>query len=461
MQRQTIFIIDDDPNIGKTLSDILTAKGYDVSAAGSGKEGLDLLKQTPANLVIIDLGLPDISGLEVLGMIKAGNPFTEAIILTGNASLDSAIEATNRGAFSYLLKPYDIDQLIVHIRRAFEKQQAQEEIALHNTELKKINTELQILNEISLAISKTIELNELLQGVLQVIANMDIFETKSVGAAFLVEEGRLRLVASIGYLDSGPEICNGTRTGECLCGLAVKTGQVLVSKNSGSDARHCTMRTDIADHGHIIIPLKLPGKVIGVISLQTHTGMQVSEQTLRLLSTLGNQIGIAVNNAHLYEEAKDHSLHDPLTGLANRRFMQIELEKKFKYVERYGWQLAIIMIDIDFFKKYNDERGHVEGDRLLVAVANLLLREIRTSDYVFRYGGEEFLIIFPRSDRALLLEAAERLRKSVETNTEVTISIGIAMWHKDMANIQSLIASADTALYKAKQEGRNRVILAE
>ncbi|MFH0976476.1 MAG: response regulator [Spirochaetota bacterium] len=153
MQKQMILIIDDDSNIRKTLSDVLTVKGFDVSSACNGEEGLDLLKQIQANLVIVDLGLPDMPGLDVLGRIKADNPYTEAIILTGNASLDSAIEATNRGAFSYLTKPYDIDQLLLHIRRALEKQESQEKIAAHNIELEYIN---KILRETNAQLAKEV-----------------------------------------------------------------------------------------------------------------------------------------------------------------------------------------------------------------------------------------------------------------------------------------------------------------
>jgi DNA-binding NtrC family response regulator len=142
MEKQKILIIDDDLNIRKTLSDILNIKGYETFTVSNGTEGADFLKRSPVNLVIIDLGLPDISGLEVLSRVKADNPFIEAIILTGNASLDSAIEATNKGAFSYLLKPYDMEQLMLHIRRAIEKQEAQQIITRHNIELKRINAQL-------------------------------------------------------------------------------------------------------------------------------------------------------------------------------------------------------------------------------------------------------------------------------------------------------------------------------
>jgi PAS domain S-box-containing protein len=128
MKKQQILIIDDDSNIRKTLSDILKVKGYEPLIAKNGTEGLELLRRSSVNLVLIDLGLPDMSGIEVLGRVKAAHPATEAIILTGQASLDSAIEATNKGAFSYLLKPYEIDQLMLHIRHALEKHETEEEL---------------------------------------------------------------------------------------------------------------------------------------------------------------------------------------------------------------------------------------------------------------------------------------------------------------------------------------------
>ena len=154
VEKQQILIIDDDPNIRKTLSDILKVKGYEPLIAKNGAEGLELLRQSPVNLVMIDLGLPDMSGLEVLSRVKADHPSTEAIILTGNASLGSAIEATNKGAFSYLQKPYEIDPLLLHIRRALEKHEAGEKIVRHSLELEKMNAQLsekniELANEIA------------------------------------------------------------------------------------------------------------------------------------------------------------------------------------------------------------------------------------------------------------------------------------------------------------------------
>lgn len=125
MDIPNILIIDDDPNLRKTLADIMRLKGYETVSAANGTDALTLLRENPVNLALIDIGLPDISGVEVLKKIKIDYPSTEVIILTGNATLDSAIEAANSGAFSYLVKPYDIEQLMLNIRRAIEKLQTE------------------------------------------------------------------------------------------------------------------------------------------------------------------------------------------------------------------------------------------------------------------------------------------------------------------------------------------------
>lgn len=121
----------------------------------------------------------------------------------------------------------------------------------------------------------------------------------------------------------------------------------------------------------------------------------------------------------------DFSLHDPLTGLANRRFMEIQLEKSFQAARRYGEGLSVIMLDIDHFKIYNDTHGHPEGDRLLAKIATVLQKEMRASDYVFRYGGEEFLVLVPNTGLKKACDAAERLRSAVEAEAGVTISLDV------------------------------------
>lgn len=123
-----ILVVDDDPNLRKTLADILKIKGYEPAVAASGAEAVAAAERAPVSLALIDLMLPDMSGLEVMKRIKAISPLTEAIILTGHASMDTAIEATRQGAYSYLLKPYQMEDLLRNIGHGVERQQAQEEI---------------------------------------------------------------------------------------------------------------------------------------------------------------------------------------------------------------------------------------------------------------------------------------------------------------------------------------------
>jgi diguanylate cyclase (GGDEF)-like protein len=408
-------------------------------------------------LVLVDLDLPDISGIEVLARIKTNAPAIEAIILTGNATLTSAIEATNSGAFSYLVKPYEIEQLLLTIRRAIEKGAAEETIARNSLDLEKKNAELKALYDVSLAINRTIEMEGLLAEVLQTLVEMELFRFERKGAAFIIEGSRLRLVSHIGLSDAQVELCGSELSMECLCGQAATQGEILFCRNSHQDARHIVQYPDMPLHSDVHLPLKTLDQVVGVISLWIQPEAELGEMELVLLTTLANQIGIAVNNARLYEEAKTGSLHDHLTGLPNRRFLQTQLEKNIKTAKRHDEQLSVIMLDIDHFKRYNDTLGHVQGDRLLVDLAGILSREIRSLDFVCRYGGEEFLITLPRTDSNLASEVAERLRRVVETETEVTVSLGVSTYRKESSDGDNLINSADAALYRAKQEGRNRV----
>lgn len=453
-----ILTIDDDPSIRKTLSDILKLKGYEPLAAENGLEGLKLLAQSSANLVIIDLGLPDISGLDVLFRVKADHPGTEAIILTGNATLDSAIEATNKGAFSFLLKPYDINQLFLHIRHAIDKQEARETIVEHAIELEKMNAELKSLYEISLAINQTVNINDLASKVLQAVIKVEFIGSEGKCAIFIVEKDRgVRLVSSRGIPAVNIEARIYRQIEEYLCSRAAATGELFISEGTMNAGQYTSEQPE-ATYPSVIVPLKTANCLIGALFLSLKADMELAQDETELLLSIGNQIATAIENAQHYEEIETASLHDSLTGLANRRFLEIELEKNFESAKRYNEQLSAIMLDIDHFKEYNDSQGHIEGDKILVKLADILLRETRGPDRVFRYGGEEFLIILPQTDVAQACDVAERLRKMVEAEMEITISLGVAAYQDNMTDSERLVNCADFALYRAKREGRNRVV---
>lgn len=324
-------------------------------------------------------------------------------------------------------------------------------------EVHRLNEELQTLYRISLATSRTIEMDQLLADLLQTLAESEILPFEIKGSIFLREGENLRLASTLSRSEPAVEPCREVRVGECLCGLAAATGETVISSDSMADERHTRCTHGVGAHGQLVIPLKAASTVVGVLNLFISTGTRVNEHQLNLFSVIGNQVGIAINNARLYEETLSISLHDPLTGLANRRFMEIQLVKCFDAARRYGEMISIIMADIDHFKLYNDTHGHPEGDRLLVQVAAILVRETRDADFVFRYGGEEFLLLLPWTDAAAACAMAERLRSAVEGELGITISQGVVSCQQGMMDKESLVHMADEALYRAKQNGRNRV----
>lgn len=163
-----------------------------------------------------------------------------------------------------------------------------------------------------------------------------------------------------------------------------------------------------------------------------------------------------VELGRLYEETKELSLRDPLTGLANRRLMNIDLERSIALASRTGGHLSVLMMDIDYFKKYNDTHGHQAGDRLLSEIGKVVSEEVRGGDLIARYGGEEFFVLLPDTNLNGACSAAEKIRKAVAESLGVTISIGAASYNREQ-KMEELIGKADAALYQAKQKGRNKV----
>lgn len=188
---------------------------------------------------------------------------------------------------------------------------------------------------------------------------------------------------------------------------------------------------------------------------------------------VGALIGLAfgaysVHLARLYEEVRRLSLTDALTGLHNRRYLMQRLEEEIERCQRYGRSLALIMADLDHFKRYNDRHGHRQGDLLLKEVAAVLRSHVRRPDFVARYGGEEFAVVMPETDLGQATTLAERIRVDLREHAPaeragsrrdaVTMSFGVASIPADAGDAATVIEEADRALYHAKSSGRDRVV---
>ena len=179
----------------------------------------------------------------------------------------------------------------------------------------------------------------------------------------------------------------------------------------------------------------------------------------------GNKIDVIKKINFMYSQTRFLSVTDSLTGLYNRRHFEDTLEREFLRASRYKNNLSFAIIDVDFFKKVNDTYGHSTGDYVLKEVAYLILQNLRKTDMVFRYGGEEFAVIITETPKEKAIVPLERLRKAVEEypfsyngqDIKITISIGISEVCENITTVHQLFDDADRALYKAKENGRNQI----
>ncbi|MFC2016773.1 diguanylate cyclase [Chloroflexota bacterium] len=221
----------------------------------------------------------------------------------------------------------------------------------------------------------------------------------------------------------------------------------------------------IAGTVDVLCPIKSRGRLIGILTLGAkQSALSYTYQDMKTIMVVTGQVGPMIENAQLYSQAVSLATTDGLTALYNHRHFHRLLEQEIARCSRYGTAFSLIILDIDFFKVYNDTFGHLTGDGVLREVGELIRESIRTLDTAFRYGGEEFAIILPETPPKSAYVVAERIRERLEEKTSseamtVTASFGIASWPTDSVTKEEIIGRADAALYHAKRTGRNRTCL--
>ena len=243
-------------------------------------------------------------------------------------------------------------------------------------------------------------------------------------------------------------------------------------------AAHETRCPHVGDDGqmHVCLPLLAQGEMLGILHLldgpvksQAADAAQVAERC-RLAKILADNIGLGIANLKLRESMRNLSIRDPLTDLFNRRYMEEALAQEQHRTRRNKAQLAVIMLDIDHFKKFNDDFGHDGGDAVLRTLGEFFKKQVRGSDIACRYGGEEFILILSPSTTEGARQRAEKIRAEAallsvnHANRDlgaITLSLGVAIFPDHGAEAAALIKAADIALYQAKSGGRNRVVMYE
>ncbi|OGS44646.1 MAG: hypothetical protein A2539_06765 [Elusimicrobia bacterium RIFOXYD2_FULL_34_15] len=333
--------------------------------------------------------------------------------------------------------------------------------------------ELKRTNEVIQALLTTTNINKLLSLIMD-----NLTRDKSFDSAFIY-----LIESSDNYL------CIATKGAVALGGIkkfylhlenqdktikqAVKSKLPLMVQDA--EKNHLVDKEIISQLGlrqFIILPLVVQDKMLGIIIIgNSKTKINFSSKDLAISTTIANQAAVALQNAQLYSKIQELSILDELTQTFNHRFFQQKIKEEVELARRYESALSLAIIDIDFFKNYNDKNGHPAGDTCLRQVAQVISHNLRRTDIVARYGGEEFALILPATSKDGAGKILNKMRIDIERypfefahnqpEGKLTVSAGISVYPIDAKESRELISLADQALYKAKNLGRNKVIICE
>jgi diguanylate cyclase (GGDEF)-like protein len=259
--------------------------------------------------------------------------------------------------------------------------------------------------------------------------------------------------------------------GEGIAGKVYKEGQPLVVTDMERTLA-TQKKPNYRTRSFVSLPLKIGDEAIGVLNLADRINGEVfSEEDMKFLQHFASCASLAIKGAHYcrkLEEMRTLSITDSLTGLFNRRYFDDRLFEELQRAIRYDSFFTLAISDIDDFKLFNDTEGHLEGDEVLKSIADISRESVRSIDIVARFGGEEFAIIMPQTEKDEALLVAERTRKNIKElmsrswekfpRKEITVSIGIATFPSDGKDAKTLIRNADKALYRAKVSGKDRTV---
>ncbi len=348
-----------------------------------------------------------------------------------------------------------------------------DEIIQENLELRKqikekdhIIDKLNQLIQVNSVISSSLEQNKVLKNLIdQTISLLNCEKCNILMVDFENNQLRYEIVSDDEEMEKLKRL--NLELGEDVAGTVWKIGKPLLIDDPRKDSRFLMLSDNITGNmtqSIMSIPLVVNGRILGVMeAINKKDNESFDYFDLDLFQHLSIQAGIAIENAKLYEAG----ITDGMTKLYIHKYFQERLLELTRSSERYRFHVALVMFDIDHFKKFNDTYGHQIGDEVLKMTAKTLRLSVRLSDIPCRYGGEEFAIILPHTNLKGAKTMAERIRKTIEkTKIEydrklinVTISGGVASYRENNCNSTAeLIKKADQALYKAKESGRNQIL---
>lgn len=350
-----------------------------------------------------------------------------------------------------------------------ERQEQYDKLVKTNAQLEETNKKLNFslaefftLQQVSQAISSLFDMNELLGFVNDIIIGVMGASTSNI---ILYRGNRLKVqVSSIHNIKERAILTDNINNP--FLRDAIEKGISIIDNNVDPDSYEFTKGRNVKSL--LCVPLQIKGTKHGLILVEHNIHEAFGDNNVRLLEIITQQVSIAIDNARLYKQLQDFANTDGLTQVYNRLYFQKCLSEELNQAKKEGYDVSVVLYDIDNFKKFNDTYGHLFGDVVLKSIARLVKNSIRKNDIVARFGGEEFIIMLPHTGAEAAYEKAEELRNSISNliitdngnSASVTISMGISAFPKHADTEDLLLRSADVALYQAKGRGKNCVVIA-
>jgi diguanylate cyclase (GGDEF)-like protein len=456
--KKKILIVDDDTTFIDLAVSVLKGENYSVQSVNNAEDAMKKITKTVFDIVITDIILPGTDGLKLLEKVKSQSPSTDVIFCTNYSGVESAVQALKAGVFDYLIKPVKDDVIRVSVRRCMD----QREIYAENEDLKKTVE----LIEVCKNISTTFNRDKIAKYSLDILMK----ETGASAGLFMAyENDDKKNLETILFKGIGPKkstpltehfsqmVKKWKKKKETLFNLDEE--ELNMARNHFKTLKDCII---------IKINVKSETKAYIILLSGTKDG-DFTKERIKHTSFIIRETALAFNNLDQYMGAKELAYIDDLTNLYNSRYLYLILDREIKRSKRFKSTLVVLFIDLDKFKAINDAHGHLVGGKVLIEMADVLLKCVREIDTVVRYGGDEYIVVLTDTDVKSGRMVAERIRSAIEKHIflkkenlkiKLTACIGLAAFPKHASTKKELIHFADMAMYMGKETTKNAVYIA-